>query len=326
MAKCLASDNLGTLPDTYLFGLAYSPRKKIFATVGSDDILRLFDSRLKVLQAKSSCHKGVTSVQAGEDADFITGGRDGFVSCWDGRSKKVAQVPEPRGNGIASIACRDHYIAIGTESIKEGLGDVSVLLYDTRNFAAPLREYNESHTDTVTQLAFHPTQPNILLSGSTDGLVSIFDVNLVDEEDALQQVLNPRSAVHCAGFIAQDQAYVVSTDEQYSIHTLAKTKLEEEDVPPAIQFGDVRTTLHCTYVIDVLIQDDGPPLMAHGNLGDRTMSLVALGGPGAWGFGQSIMFPGAHGDDVVRAVRLIDRLAFSCGEDGTVRVWDLASQ
>lgn len=34
-----------------------------------------------------------------------------------------------RGAGISALACRDTFIAAGTESTKEGLGDVSVLLW-----------------------------------------------------------------------------------------------------------------------------------------------------------------------------------------------------
>jgi WD40 repeat protein len=329
MAKCIASNDLGAAPDTYLYALAQCSGGKTpcLATIGSDDTLRLFDpQRLKLLQATSSCHAGVTSLTtSGDNAHFVTGGRDGLIRCWDTRSRAVAQASDPRGNGIASLACRDRFIAVGTESVKEGLGDVSVLVYDSRNLSAPVRAYEESHTDSVTQLAFHPTHANVLLSGSTDGLVSIFDVEQAEEEDAVQQVLNPRSAVHCAGFIAEDQVYVVSTDEQYSIHTLAKTMAEDEQVPPPVEFGDMRERLKCTYVIDVLLQSDGPPLIAHGNTETGTLSLTSMGSPGSWKLGQSVKLPGAHGEEIVRDVLLTDRRAYTCGEDGTVKLWSLGS-
>lgn len=253
----------------------------------------------------------------------MTGGRDGLVRCWDARAQRGIEMLDPKANGISSLACREQYIAVGTESLKEGLGDVSVLLFDTRNPRQPIRQYNESHTDTVTQLQFHPAQPHVLLSGSTDGLVSVLDVNHEDEDDALQQVLNPRSAVHCAGFLAHDEAYVVSTDEQYSIYTLAKTAAEDEELPPPIQFGDVRDQLDCMYVIDILVQPDGPPLIAYGHNEKRTLGISSLGIPGAWAFGQKIDLPGAHGEEVVRDLLLIEKRAFSCGEDGNVKAWAL---
>ncbi|KAK4503832.1 hypothetical protein PRZ48_004747 [Zasmidium cellare] len=320
MARRIASSNLGG-SDTYLYALAHCADTTL-ATISSDDRLHLLDTtNLKTLHTAS--HSGVACLQAGGRSHLVTGGRDGLIRCWDTRAKQVSQFAEPRSNGVSSLACVDNYIAAGTESTKEGLGDVSVLLYDTRNASAPLRQYNESHTDTITQLTFHPNQPNLLLSGSTDGLVSIFDVNHADEEDALQQVLNPRSAVHCAGFLAQDQAYVVSTDEQFSIHTLAKTAAEDEQVPPPIEFGNVREKLECMYVVNVLLQPDGPPLMAYGDTEKQSLSISSLGTPGAWGFGQKVGLPGAHGEEIVRDLLLIGKRAFSCGEDGAVKAWDL---
>lgn len=322
MAKCIASFQ-PSAADTYLYSLARTADTAL-ATIGSDDTLSLLDaSNLRLLQSAKRCHSGVACLAAGGSSHLVTGGRDGLVRCWDTRAEKVAEFAEPKGNGISSIACVDHYIAAGTESLKEGLGDVSVLVYDTRNPATPLRQYNESHTDTITQLTFHPSQPHLLLSGSTDGLVSIFDVNQAEEEDALQQVLNPRSAVHCAGFLDHDIAYVVSTDEQYSLYPLAKTASEDEQLPPPIVFGDIREKLQCMYVVDVLVQPGGPPLMVYGHTEKQTLSISSLGAPGAWSFGQKVELPGAHSEEVVRDLLLAGQRAYSCGEDGNVKAWNI---
>jgi WD40 repeat protein len=45
------------------------------------------------------------------------------------------------------------------------------------------------------QVCFHPTKQDTLASGSTDGLINIFDVSKSCEEDALQQSLNTESSV-----------------------------------------------------------------------------------------------------------------------------------
>ncbi|KXT05187.1 hypothetical protein AC578_8414 [Pseudocercospora eumusae] len=322
MAQLVGSTAVGGTE--YLFSLARA--NAALATITSDDQLHVIDAAsLSTLHSTNTCHTGVSCLMSGLElhCSFVTGGRDGLIRCWDSTAKKVAELHEPQSRGFSSIACHDRYIAAGTESTKEGLGDVSVLLFDTRNSTVPLRQYNESHTDTITRLQFHPLQPHILLSGSTDGLVSIFDVNHADEEDALQQVLNPRSAVHCAGFLVQDQAYVVSTDEQYSIHTLAKTAADDEQVPPPITFGDVRETLDCMYVIDVLVQPDGPPVMAYGHNEKQTLAISSLGSPGAWAFGEKVNLPGAHGEEVVRDLLLVGKRAFTCGEDGNLKAWAL---
>lgn len=135
-----------------------------------------------------------------------------------------------------------------------------------RNAAKPLRQYTESHNDTVTQLAFHPSRPQTLLSAATDGLVSIFDATIEDEDDALVQVLNHRGAVHCAGFLTQDEVYAISSDEQLSVYTLSQPSDPEDAALPITAFGDVREQLQSSYVIDVYPGSGSPPAwVAAGN-------------------------------------------------------------
>lgn len=318
MAKCIGDTRLDIAAGTYLYALAQNSSS--FATIGSDDSLRLFDGSLNLLHKVDSAHAGISRL-ASFGPGFATAGRDAVVRLWDSRVKKVAtDIAEPKGAQISALACHESLIAIGTESTKEGLGDVSVLLYDTRNAATPLRSYVESHTDSVTQLAFHTSQPNVLLSGSTDGLVSFFDLSQADEEDALQQVLNPRSAVHCAGFLSDKEVYVLTTDEHLSIYNLS------EDTPgSALDFGDVRQSIGCTYVVDV-INSARPPAIAFGHHERSLLGIAPLNEESRWAFGSAVELPGAHGEEIVRDLLLLhaEGKAVSCGEDGRVRAWDLA--
>ncbi|EMC99162.1 hypothetical protein BAUCODRAFT_31478 [Baudoinia panamericana UAMH 10762] len=319
MAKQVAASNLSTGPDTYMYALAHVG--DYFATIASDDSLRIFDASLRQLAVTQPRNAGLACLETYDNNTVLTAGRDGIVRRCDSRAKQVSQVSEPQGRSISALACREHLVAAGTESTKEGLGDVSVLLYDLRNPAVPMRNYAESHTDSITQLAFHPVHPNGLLSGSTDGLVSLFDLGMAEEEDALQQVLNPRSAVHCAGFLSPDEVYILTTDEQFSIYSLAEAAVNGDATAQAIDFGDVRSKLDCMYVIDLLKQADGQPVVAHGHNERQTLTLTQLGKPASWAFGQSLQLPGAHGGEVVRDMLLTGDRAYSCGEDGHVRVW-----
>lgn len=321
MAKCLASSSLGTPPDTYLYSLAQSGNT--ISTIGSDDSLRIFDGSLQLLTHVKAAHTGISCLQT-SGAGFATAGRDGVVRCWDSRGRGPGiELRESAGKPFSALACRSHFIAAGTESAKEGLGDVSVVVFDTRNPATPVRSYVESHTDTITQVAFHPTQPHVLLSGSTDGLVSLFDLNIAEEEDALQQVLNPRSAVHCAGFLSPTEVYVVSTDEQFSIHSLRENISEEAS--SVLNIGDVREKLQCTYVVDLITGQQ--PVIVCGNTQTESLAIVQLDESLGWGFGSAIDLPGAHGEEIVRDVVLLneERKALTCGEDGRVKLWDLTA-
>jgi hypothetical protein len=107
------------------------------------------------------------------------------------------------------------------------------------------------------------------LSGGIDGLVSIFDTDVKDEDDSLLQVVN-HGPIHKAGFLSDEVVFALSHDEQFSIHAVtsdAETAIPfsgswsenanptTNDVPP-VHFGDLRPVLHCDYAIDVLQVDD----------------------------------------------------------------------
>ena len=116
----------------------------------------------------------------------------------------------------------------------------------------PLQAYIESHNDDVTELQFHPTHPNSLLSGSTDGLVNIYDVSISDEDDALVAVQNHGSSISRAGFLSEVDFFALSHDETCSVYRLNELgDSMDEEAHPAV-FGDLRAKLDCEYVVDVI--------------------------------------------------------------------------
>jgi len=324
MAKCIANSTLQSKPDTYFYALAQ--RGPTFATIASDDCLYLFDISLTSVQTTRAAHNSITCLTPSAQG-FATAGRDALIKTWDPRTPLTCttQISEPKGRGFSALAARDHFLAAGTESTKEGLGDVSSLLYDLRNPSQPVRRYDEAHSDTITTLAFHPEQASVLLSGSTDGLVSILNLEIADEDDALMRVLNPRSAVHCARFLSATEVYVATMDEQLSFHSISLSEVPDGGEGD-LQLGDVREQLRCSYIIDVLRGGvDGSVIVACGHNVDKTLSLVEFDfRAGVWG--RRVELPGAHGDDVVRDLQLLEGgggRTVSCGEDGRVRIWDL---
>ncbi|CAD0032114.1 unnamed protein product [Aureobasidium pullulans] len=303
IAKQLASSGLSLPADTYIYSLARTT--SLCAAISSDDSLRYFDpTNLSLVHTVSKAHQGITCLKATSDGKgLVTAGRDGTVRCWDERGKSAGlQMTDPRGAGISALACRDTLIAAGTESTKEGLGD-------------PLQAYVESHNDTVTQVAFHPTQQQTLLSGATDGLVSIFDTTISDEDDALVQVLNHYGAVHCAGFLNAEEVYAVSTDEQLSVYTLSKPTDAEDATLPVTAFGDVREQLKSSYVVD-LFPNSPSAYIATGDTSSSRLTLVPLNPSWSFDMSGTMNFPGAHGDEIVRDFLI----------DNHVRLWAQEAQ
>lgn len=125
-----------------------------------------------------------------------------------------------------------------------------------RSPSRPLQNYIECHSDDVTEVKFHPTLPRCLLSGSTDGLVNIYDTSISDEDDALVQVQNHGSSINHAGFLSNSDFFALSHDETFSVcHLNEQGDSTDESSPTA--FGDLRSKLDCEYVVDVIPSGSG---------------------------------------------------------------------
>lgn len=98
-------------------------------------------------------------------------------------------------------------------------------------------------------MEFHPTQNSILLSGGDDGLVSVFDTSIVEEDDSLVQAVN-HGPIHKAGFLGNDDFYALSSDQNLALHSLTLEDAEVEKPAPD-QLGDLRSIVPCEYVIDI---------------------------------------------------------------------------
>lgn len=91
-----------------------------------------------------------------------------------------------------------------------------------------------------------------MLSGSTDGLVNIYDTRIDDEDDALHQTVNHGSSIHHAGFLTKTDIFALSHDEKFSTCQLVTNFEESVEEPPPQEFGDLRARLGCEYIANVL--------------------------------------------------------------------------
>lgn len=177
---------------------------------------------------------------------------------------------------------------------------------DPRNPSTPKVSYTECHNDTITEIQFHPTQPDLVLSGSTDGLVNVLKISEPDEDEALYQVINHTSAVQHAGWLNDTDIYVLGTDETLSMYRLQNPDDDATELPP-IDIGDVRDRLGCEYVVNVAWAGT-EPVLAFGTYSTKQLNLFSFNGLAA-GSGMSLSspatrfsLPSAHGEEIVRDV------------------------
>lgn len=109
------------------------------------------------------------------------------------------------------VSCDEKLIAGGTEHIG---GDAFILFWDSRHTNSKLDDKNnllggywESHMEDVTSLAFHSSKQDVLASGSTDGLINVFDLTQPSEDSALTYSLNTESSVDRIGWLNDDNLW-----------------------------------------------------------------------------------------------------------------------
>ncbi|KAH8649419.1 hypothetical protein BGZ60DRAFT_389799 [Tricladium varicosporioides] len=262
--------------NTYIYDII--PIADGLATISSDDCLRLLNPLALNGQPINSVRRVNTDVTCLKALDrsgavIVTAGRDGRICLVDMRT-----------------AAR-----VGEVSSGERLGQ-------------PMVQYIESHSDDVTELHFHPTGTSILLSGSTDGLVNIYNTTITDEEEALHQTINHGHSIHHANFLNDVDIFALSHDEQFSMYKVVTDPEEGVEEPPPVIFGDMRELLGGEYVCNVLGRPDGSAVLGIGSHSRESFDLIQHRNGSPWAFvpAEKVTLTGAHGSEIVRSFCFLD--------------------
>ncbi|KAL6702021.1 WD40-repeat-containing domain protein [Trichoderma pleuroticola] len=298
-------------------------------TVASDQTLSLFNpARLgtgPVARLRTE-HGNVTTLRVFDAGTSVvcTAGENGSVGVWDLRQgARVAQFAAGQAS-ILSMACSasTQTIAVGTELENHA---ATIHLWDVRSSPSPKATYSEVHSDDVTSLAFHPSQPALLVSGSTDGLVSVHDTAILDEDELTVQTLNHNASIHDAAFLTATELFALSHDEAFALYDVAD---ERETGDAAQDFGDLRSVLGCQYVANVTTKVDGSGAILGAGAQDKEnfeLIFLAKAADGSWALdlANKVVLPGAHGSEIVRSFCFFDdeQVVFTTGEDGNVKAW-----
>lgn len=208
-------------------------------------------------------------------------------------------------------------IASGSELKQQ---DVELSIWDVRKLQQPCRSLIDGHNDDITAVKFHPTRPNVLLSGSTDGCVNLYDLNIVEEDDALLQSIN-HTSVHSANFLTPDRLFVLTHMETLSLFDVAS----EDDMDPDSKvhsklndkdLGDLRERWACDYVVDI----KAPNYVITGSYEAKSLKVATFSNEFD-ALDNVRELAGAHGEEVVRDVCVRGGIVWSAGEDSCVRVW-----
>ncbi|KAI8811895.1 hypothetical protein BJ742DRAFT_866889 [Cladochytrium replicatum] len=139
--------------------------------------------------------------------------------------------PAHKPGSTFSVNCDETLVAVqGTELSGE---DADLMFWDARIPNAPAATFSECHSDDITQVRFHPTNPKRMISGGTDGLLCLFDMSTFDEDEALDKVIKDSSVNRC-GFFGPSNEFVYLPDDEnpvpreYEITYMVDCKYSDE--------------------------------------------------------------------------------------------------
>lgn len=293
-----------------------------FVSSNSSGRLRLYSTQFTatpLIDIKAH-ESSINSIDKIDEYTLASASTDG-VKVWDLRQnlqKPQLTLTNAKSSNFLSLGSSNgHLLAGGTELV--GV-DAELHLWDLKSPGTVLRSFIDSHHDDITDIKFHPDY-NYLMSGSTDGCVNIYNLDEPEEDDALHQVIN-FSSVHSCHFTRKNRISVLSHMETLGFFELNNTDYEVNDEPLPHELGDVRSVWpNCEYVVDL-----GRDYIFYGANLSQSLTLVPFDATSeSFGLQNSVVFPGAHGDEVVRDALLIPNTnkALTCGEDGTIKAWQL---
>lgn len=265
----------------------------------------------------------LTGLRAYDENVFAVSGSNG-VNLYDLRTGSNSSVASFVSASAVSLLCldvKDHKLAAGSELVGS---DASVLLWDLRSKKS-IVSYLDSHNDDVTEISFHPTQSNALLSGSTDGLINIFNTDITDEDDAVYQAINHEASIHRAGFLSDKRIFGLSHMETLSVYQWADPD-ENVEEPKPNEFGDLRQRLGCEYVSDIIVgaANSASYIATGSNNETQNFKLIPFANEAISSSDSWINLVGAHGEEVVRSVVIGNSPlgVLTGGEDGIVKYWN----
>lgn len=231
---------------SYVLALTSLGNYYVSAASAPSNAIHLFDkSSLKCVQTLRGHQNATTALRTvsgigGSDRHMLlSAGRDGCVVAWDERSgaPTIQMLTSGRSHSVLSFdASHDGLtVAAGTDLQKE---DAFILYWDPRKPAVPLRVHGSTHSDDITALHFlknssSPTSRQILLSASTDGLVSTSNSAEDDEDEAVLNVGSWGCSISQAGWIhgsSVNRVWAASDMETFSCWSNELDMLQNCDI------------------------------------------------------------------------------------------------
>jgi len=330
-----------SLQNSYILHLAKCDETLCAVMDSGECVLFKIDTLVKTNSIKPH-DRAVTGVAntPGDSNQLVTCSLDQTVKVWDLRqpvsspvhtlrdnSKHNSGPPSNPGKPFISVAVNSAgLVAAGTEQV--GL-DAYILFWDLRSGGKLLGGYWDAHSDDITTLDFHPESKDFMSSGSTDGLVNVFDLSQSDEDSALVTSSNTEDSVQKTVWLKKKSS---ESDRCIAVHTHTEglqlwntddstpiKKFDRSDICQSIR----RSSSEYTFIAGIHPRqtgDDGLYIVAGSSCLTNPCTRISL-------LEDDELRPFAicsgcgTGGGVIRSTLFIEEQLVTGGEDGVVRLW-----
>lgn len=250
----------------------------LLAVSCSDHTVRLQDRTTLDLLGEYRGHTGplcgLTFARTSSDL-LYSGSADGTVRAWDVRRPGIEAVQVFQGDPAHSFCsmdlnCSDTLLCAGTEQVDQE--DSFLVFWDCRQAGGRLLGvFSESHSDDITQVCFHPRDRDRLASGSTDGLVNVFDLSRGAEEEALLLTCNSDSSAGAVCWSGPDHSQLLCLSHDEGLHLWDVAQLDSDRPLTLFSCPDTRS-------LTPLPDGGGLDYLVGGRWLEEAQTLLVVGG------------------------------------------------
>ncbi|KAF9167676.1 WD repeat-containing protein 89 [Actinomortierella ambigua] len=298
--------------DIYIFDITAN-QSNLIVSASTHEIKLYNPSTLAINRVLKFHTDTISQVKAHGENFIFSSSKDGHAALWDLRTDgaPVQTYCSARKDPLLSfdLNCTEQILAAGTE-LNEEMYEAYIHFFDTRMAGnastannTAVKTFNESHSDDVTQIKFHPTNPMRLMSGSVDGLVCQMDISQ-EEDDAMEVVANTEASVHKIGYFGPQAEYIYALSH---METLSLWMSDQADM--IHNFGDVRGVSNpgLGLTVDYMVDCQGNINILHVNSNSLQLCQV---------------LQGCH-SEIVRGIAWEPQrgIMYSGGEDARLGLW-----
>lgn len=338
--------DFGSKSDCYVFDVAQSQAGEGGVTLAaslSNNRIKLYaarDSELAPVGDLAGHGRPITQISFAlpeSPAVLHSSSRDGTVRGWDTRTKQEGERIDAKRKELFSFSIREHVLAVGADS--------EVMFWDRRT-GKQLGTFQDAHAEEVTQVKFHPNHPNVFLSSSSDGLISVYNLSGgLNEDDAFDACLNTGNSNAEVGFFGTASERLWCRTHTEGLHLwnwaaacseegldgggaqLAMEDFREVAGQAAAAAGVAELAHKVDYIVDCTYKAGSNALWvkAGNNEGHAAIFPVLQDPNGAFAIGApSACLSGGH-NSVVRCLLWpgVGTRCLTAGEDSRMCIWDL---